>query len=270
MNFERAVLKGKAGEAFRGLMAMFKLEYQKMDLLQNLAKEIYEWPVNLDKELKSAEDKHNVQRVKLEEKLRESRVNFEIRVEVYAEDLDQYTNFTEYSNYKKYITDITEFQNLLIKAENEMYEIQDHEKKLFGIVSQHDKFVGLKKTVEPYVDFWNTVGEFLDAKRSWMYGSFKQVNPIDVENMVKTHIKSSNKLSKMFDKNPIAGRLASEFKEDVQSASELLPMIEVLCNPGLKERHWNMIEDMIQFKFNPEEGTLKEILARGVNQHFVQ
>ena len=267
LNFDRTNLKNRANEAFRGLMALFKLEHMGSDLLQNLAKEIHEWPSNMDKELKSAEDKHNAQRVKLEEKLRDRRTKFENTVDIYEEDLEKYTNFTEYTSYKRNIEEITEFNELLNQAERDMEEIQDHEKKLFGIVSTYEKFVGLKKTLEPYVDFWNTVGDFLEAKRAWMHGPFKAVNPLEVETIVKGHVKSSNKLGKMFDKNPIAGRLASEFKEDVQSVSEMLPIIEVLCNPGLKERHWNQIEELTGAKFNPEEGSLKEILAKGVNAH---
>jgi len=271
LNSEKVALKNRASESFRNMMALFRMDYiDRTEVLLNLAREVYEWPSTLEKELKSAEDKHNLERAKLEEQLRDRRTTFEYRVDGFAEEIEEYTHFTEYKNYRKYIEEIDAFNEKLDQAERDMLEIQDHERKLFGIVSPFEKFIATRKQLAPYIELWKTIGEFLDAKRNWMSGPFQQINPSEAETIIKTHLKTSNKLTKMFDKNPIAARIAQEFKEDVQETQGLLPAMEILCNPGLKERHWSKIESYIGSKFNPKEGTLKEIIAKGVQEYLPQ
>ena len=49
-----------------------------------------------------------------------------------------------------------------------------------------------------------------------------------------------------------------------------LPAIEVLSNPGLRERHWAEIENVMNIKFNCKEGTLRELLNKGVETYLIR
>jgi dynein heavy chain len=46
-----------------------------------------------------------------------------------------------------------------------------------------------------------------------------------------------------------------------------LPAIEVLSNPGLRESHWEDIQSVMNIKFNFKEGTLRELLNKGVETY---
>mmetsp|Transcript_28712 Transcript_28712/g.25810 ORF Transcript_28712/g.25810 Transcript_28712/m.25810 type:complete len:195 (-) Transcript_28712:138-722(-) len=151
-----------------------------------------------------------------------------------------------------------------------MHEINDHEKKLFGIVSPFDNFVNLRKELAPYFELWKTVGDFLDKKKSWMSGPFLELNHGDAEMAVKLHTKNSSKLNKLFKADSIAARIAQEFREDVLSVNEYLPAMEILSNQGLKDRHWAKIDEIMGTKFNPKTGSLQEIWAKGVKNFLPQ
>jgi hypothetical protein len=114
LNSEKVSLKNKSSDTFRILLALLRMEfYLSSDLLFTLGKEIHEWPALLERELRSADDKHAGERAKLEDQLKERRTAFEKRVDYFAEEIGHYENFTEYKNYKKYIEEIEEFNNAL-------------------------------------------------------------------------------------------------------------------------------------------------------------
>jgi hypothetical protein len=52
---------------------------------------------------------------------------FENRVDVYADDMHNFENFTEKPKYKNYIQEIEEFEEALGAADKEMKEIIDQE-----------------------------------------------------------------------------------------------------------------------------------------------
>jgi hypothetical protein len=54
----------------------------------DLSRDVYEWPAKLDAELLAAEEKHGVERARLEEKLREKRFTFDLRSQVHADELE--------------------------------------------------------------------------------------------------------------------------------------------------------------------------------------
>ena len=49
-----------------------------------------------------------------------------------------------------------------------------------------------------------------------------------------------------------------------------LPAIEVLSNPGLRDRHWEDIQSVMNIKFNFKEGTLRELLNKGVETYLIR
>ena len=84
---EKVSLKSKAGDAFRMMMQLFKMDCICSELVLSSAKEVHEWPSNLEKELKSAEERHAIERARLENELKDKRRSFEYRVELYAQDI---------------------------------------------------------------------------------------------------------------------------------------------------------------------------------------
>lgn len=49
-------------------------------------------------------------------------------------------------------------------------------------------------------------------------------------------------------------RVVNEYIDDVEKWKKFVPYIEVLSNPGLKERHWIEINKKINTDFNYKEG----------------
>jgi len=65
-------------------------------------------------------------------------------------------------------------------------------------------------------------------------------------------------------------RVVNEYIDDVEKWKKFVPYIEVLSNPGLKERHWIEINKKINTDFNYKEGNFQEILNTDFENYFAQ
>lgn len=52
-----------------------------------------------------------------------------------------------------------------------------------------------------------------------------------------------------------------KFKLKVEEMREKMPIIQDLRNPSLKTRHWEKIEEILDYKFDPEETKTLELLV---------
>ena len=73
-----------------------KLNIDLGEAITFLSKEAFDWPNKLEKELTLAEEKHNHERLRLEEKIRE-------RSLVHAEEIEKFEGFSEYKLFHDYI-----------------------------------------------------------------------------------------------------------------------------------------------------------------------
>lgn len=60
-----------------------------------------------------AEEKHSMERQRLEERLKEKWFNFDVRSQVHKEELEEFENFSEYSLCSKYVKQVEEFEKIL-------------------------------------------------------------------------------------------------------------------------------------------------------------
>lgn len=47
-------------------------------------------------------------------------------------------------------------------------------------------------------------------------------------------------------------------------------MVELVSNPGLRTRHWEEIGKVMEIRFNSREGTLRELLSKGIERYRVE
>ena len=102
----------------------------------------------------------------------------------------------------------------------------------------------LKKTiqsVEKYSTLWHLALNFHEKYEKWYYGPFKgldtQVIQKEVEVMYSTAVASG----RTFHDIPQARRIAETVRAKIEKFRTYLPILHTLCNPGLRQRHWDEI-----------------------------
>ena len=112
---------------------------------------------------------------------------------------------------------------------------------LFGFKSQFELFAKVKKGFMPHYELWSTGFEFLTKKREWNATSLSDINASAVDMLIKQSIRALSRMQKQFDEKALAMRVLNNLTKEVKDLNEWLPTLEVLCNPGLKQRHWREI-----------------------------
>jgi len=96
--------------------------------------------------------------------------------------------------------------------------------------------------------------------KAWK-GYVSNLNPDEIEADHKKMTSAATKLTGKFDnmKLPKPKDVAETMKKNLQAFRSYLPIIRALCNPGLQERHYRMLGEIILGSpdqiFNPSEFT---------------
>ena len=63
-------------------------------------------------------------------------------------------------------------------------------------------------------------------------------------------------------------KLSQTIQEQIKTFKECLPVIHILCNPGLRARHWEKMCTIAGFKITPDSGTsLRKMLKYDLEPH---
>lgn len=63
-------------------------------------------------------------------------------------------------------------------------------------------------------------------------------------------------------------RAAATIKGKLEKFKINMPLISAVCNPGIKDRHWSRMSELVGFSLKPTEETpLSEVLQMGLEKH---
>ena len=72
-------------------------------------------------------------------------------------------------------------------------------------------------------------------------GPFTDVNAEEVEEEVSNMWRTMYKLTKSFSDVPGPKRIADSVKSKIDKFKAHLPLLQTICNPGIRDRHWEQV-----------------------------
>ncbi|NXU51136.1 DYH3 protein, partial [Turnix velox] len=155
---------------------------------------------------------------------------------------------------------LTEFE--AINKEEELLEMEKSQFPLLQIIFTNK---------QPFEQLWVTAYDFHTKSEEWMNGPLQKLNVEEITEEVGNMWRTMYKLSKSFPDLAGPRRSAESMKYKLTKFKQHLPVLSIVCNRGMKERHWEQISKIVGCEIRPDETTtLQNMLEFGLSKYIDQ
>ncbi|XP_075239189.1 dynein axonemal heavy chain 7-like isoform X2 [Convolutriloba macropyga] len=195
---------------------------------------------------------------------------------------------------------IATYMNELRVIQRRMAEVRESisfvskEEELFKVnePTEFPEVEEINAVIEPYQRLFATVSKWMKTERKWMDGAFLDLNSETISNEVQefwTDIFKVNKFFQQVKKKEMLEKankegvkrkkeekdasvaaeempaitVCNKIMDQIKEFKEYIPVISILCNPGIRERHWVKMSAIAQKDITPDSGTtLRKVLKQ--------
>ncbi|KAK7495478.1 hypothetical protein BaRGS_00013176, partial [Batillaria attramentaria] len=219
----------------------------------------------------NAENKLNKEHDIAVNRLNDWKKRFQAQLDDAIRKLKEFASKDRMSEADKYMADLTDLDNKIEFFKEEKMKI-NREEQMLGQETQTEyaQIATIQVAKEPYDKLWSTAVKFHQQHDKWMNGPLLDVNAEHVEEEVQNLWRTAYKLTKVFAHPDYKGpmRASATIKAKLEKFKINMPLINALCNPGIKQRHWDMMSEKVGFNVTPSETTpLHEVLQVGLEKY---
>ncbi|KAJ3342735.1 Dynein heavy chain 7, axonemal [Gonapodya sp. JEL0774] len=232
---------------------------------------LFSWPSKLPSAFAECEQLITRARAANNDELKARGDRIQQEIESYAKQVEEYSQLGDYAEIGKYLKQAQKLQSRLESASERMQAF-NKEERLFGWEMTPFPVLDVVITkLEPFLALYQTSVEFQKSWNLWMNGPFLKLDPEIVETEVGNMFRGIYKLCAGFSADPKPLELAQITKEQIEAFKVNLPLVAVICNPGMRPRHWDQISEIVRFDFHPDESTsLSMVLDKNLTAYMDQ
>jgi dynein heavy chain len=169
---------------------------------------------------------------------------------------------------------ITKINEDLQEAEDESENIEEKE-KLLDIPSTENKSLikEIRQALGPLERMWTTTKEYVEKHMYWTQAPLAEINPETAENEAgdfnRLMIKVCKELERAGESRGTTKRAAKQQQDKIkQFLEEEVPLMLLICNPGIRDRHWKQIMEttLLTLPVSPHSN-LKQMVDAGLHHH---
>ncbi|XP_070633246.1 dynein axonemal heavy chain 12 isoform X10 [Bos indicus] len=212
-----------------------------------------------------------------------------LEVEKESRRMEEFAEFAELDRMQQYVTDVRQLQKRIQESEEAVQFINKEEELFKWELTKYPELDKLKVNIEPYQKFFNLVLKWQRTEKRWMDGGFLDLNGEAMETDVEEFSREIFKTLKFFqtkqkkelqEKRKAAKRRSLEEEkleeepkenptitmcttvmEQIKVFKDYIPTVSILCNPGMRARHWKQLSEIVGYDLTPDSGTtLRKIL----------
>ncbi|KAK5646414.1 hypothetical protein RI129_004878 [Pyrocoelia pectoralis] len=225
------------------------------------------WNIRMPKVIEEHRQIVDVKIVEFQQLLNVRINKFKEDLDIYAKMVDQLQHNGKINDLPKYHKKATQLDNRLIRA-MERIESFNTEETAYGFeLSQYPLRKQIHDKLSPFKKLYDLSMNFINQHHTWMTSKVGSFDPEEIETEVGTCYRNIYKLEKSFGDKPAAQELASKVRVKVEEFKEQLPIVQTLGNPGMKERHWERVSEVVGFPIVvDDEMSLQKIIGYGLEE----
>uniref|UniRef100_A0A2K5HID3 Dynein axonemal heavy chain 3 n=1 Tax=Colobus angolensis palliatus TaxID=336983 RepID=A0A2K5HID3_COLAP len=182
---------------------------------------------------------------------------FESRLEGYHRELEGFRKreVMTTEEMKHNVEKLNELSKNLNQAFAEFELINKEEELLEKEKSTYPLLQAMLTNKVPYEQLWSTAYEFSTKSEEWMNGPLFLLNAEQIAEEIGNMWRTTYKLIKTLSDVPAPRRLAENLKLKIDKFKQYIPILSISCNPGMKDRHWQQISEIVGYEIKPTETT---------------
>lgn len=248
------------------------------------------WPKEMENVMELANTRLNMRKQFLEDVLRARRDNFEQKI------LNMELAIDEFKKKDPPVLTIDEMEETTEESEQlskgmeeirkEAEEINEEEALLDMELSPYLTIPAMSAIVNTLDTLWHTVYNFHINHDRWFNGPFLGLNADEIQEETDNTWRTLYKLARLVTDIPGARRVTEMVRGKVEKFKQFVPLLLIICTPGLQDRHWEQMSHLVNIDVTPSETTslanmvelgllvhiskLEEISSAAVKEHALQ
>ena len=125
----------------------------------------------------------------------------------------------------------------------------------------------------PIAKLWNLTQDFLMNLNLWNTGPFLKLQAEKIKDEVDQTFRDMKSLTRLFGGEsgfPALKEVSEGVTEKVNEFNERVPLIEFLAHPGLRDRHWDKMGEVVGYSIKPDEFTTLNRIAEQRLEPFLE
>ncbi|XP_039631019.1 dynein heavy chain 3, axonemal [Polypterus senegalus] len=215
---------------------------------------VFHWPESIQTAFEQNRNRLAARRERSEETLLKRISEYEKKLHLYNKELEAFKKREVMSieEMKNNVEKLNDLSTNLDTAMDELQAINKEESLLEREQSQFPLLQTIMTNKQPFDQLWMTAYNFQSKSEMWLNGPFLDLNAEEITEEIGNMGRTAYKLTKTFSDLPGPRRVADNIKAKVEKFKQYLPVLSTICNPGIKDRHWEQISEIVGFDVKPD------------------
>nr|DBA18657.1 TPA: hypothetical protein GDO54_016881 [Pyxicephalus adspersus] len=251
------------------------------------------WPRNINPVFDKNDELIEKAKRKGESELLGKREKLMLELEKLSRRMEEFAECSELDMMQQYVADIRTVQKRIADAEESVAYINKEEALYKWDLTSYPELDALKANIDPYQKLFALMYRWQRTEKKWIDGAFLDLNGESMEAEVDEFFREVYKMMKLFqqkekkaeqEKKKAAHHrsltddkveqektesrtvvMCNTIMEQIKDFKEYIPLVSILCNPGIRTRHWDQMSEIVGYDLTPNSGTtLRKVLKQNL------
>ncbi|KAJ3359844.1 Dynein heavy chain 7, axonemal [Allomyces javanicus] len=229
----------------------------------------FHWPARIHAALARHDEIMAEAKRKNMENLFERRTRFIAELEDLAKQVSELADVGDVDEMPFYVKKVQGIQKQLATA-LETIAVFNKEEELFGLeITTYPRRKAILDALEPYQALYACGTAFQKAYRRFMDGPLMELDAESVEAEIDALRRETFRVGTLVASVAQPQKIVAHIKEKIDEFLLNMPVIRILCNVGLRDRHWKDMSTAAGVNMKPDATTsLRKILKMGLDEFY--